>query len=280
MGSNLLTGSGCALAAFCLGISSLPISAAGVDLAEARITAVVHEVNLAAVTAPMPLVAVKYSVGIGTTVTTSAHSRMELTFNDGAVARLGTNAVLSLKSRDLLELSRGAVLIDVLPGAKVKIQANGIGIGMAGGTGILEYQSSAFKFLVLAGTGRVYRPGHLGDSVLVHPGQMVFGSANADLFDPVDFDIIRFAKTSRLIQSFAPLQSEKSMVAASESQQREKSKKILIETNLVMGEGTAVTVVDRTKAAPAGNLSEHSAVGTQSSIPVAALTPPSNEMGR
>jgi hypothetical protein len=90
----------------------------------------------------------------------------------------------------------------------------------------------------------LYRPGHLGDSVLVSPGQMVFGNPEAAVSDPVDVDIDRFMKTSCFITDFAPLRSEKSIVAESQKQQREKSIKTLRDTNLVIfGGGTQVSAV-------------------------------------
>jgi hypothetical protein len=96
----------------------------------------------------------------------------------------------------------------------------------------------------LEGTGRLYRPGHLGDSVLVGPGQMVIGNADTAVSDPVDFDINRFTKTSCFITDFPPLRSEQSIVAEGQKQQREKSKKTLINTNLVIfGGGIRVSVV-------------------------------------
>ena len=109
---------------------------------------------------------------------------------------------------------------------------------------MIEYHPGVYKFLVLEGTGRLYRPGHLGDSVLVRAGQMVFGNPDAALSDPVDVDIDRFMKTSRFITDFPPLRSEKSIMAESQKQQREKSNKTLIDTNLVIfGGGTQVSLI-------------------------------------
>jgi len=117
---------------------------------------------------------------------------------------------------------------------------------VAGTTVIIEYHPGFYKFLVLEGTVRSYRPGYLGDSVLVRAGQMVFGSPEAALSDPVDVDIDRFMKTSRLITDFPPLRSEKLIIAESRKQQREKSNKSLVDTNLVIfGGGTQVSVTDQ-----------------------------------
>ena len=124
---------------------------------------------------------------------------------------------------------------------------------------MIEYHPGVCKFLVLEGTARLYRPGHLGDSVLVQAGQMVIGNPNAAVSDPVDFDIARFVRTSRFIVGLPALRSESSIVLEAQKQQHEKSKKTLVETNLVIfGGGTRVSLVgqaqtnaaDRTTAAP------------------------------
>jgi hypothetical protein len=52
-------------------------------------------------------------------------------------------------------------------------------------------------------------------------------------------------KTSHLIIDFAPLRSESSIVSESQKQQRQKSKKVLIDTNLVIfGGGTQVSLTE------------------------------------
>jgi hypothetical protein len=101
----------------------------------------------------------------------------------------------------------------------------------------------------LEGTGRLYRPWHLGDSVLVGPGQMVIGNPSAAVSDPVNFDIARFVKTSAFLVGLPPLCSESSIALEAQKQQREKSKKTLIETNLVIfGGGTRVSLVGQAPA--------------------------------
>jgi hypothetical protein len=144
-----------------------------------------------------------------------------------------------------LNLRDGAVLIQAPREANgVTVHAGSVTAAVAGTTVMVEYHPGFYKFLVLEGTARSYRPGHLGDSVLVRAGQMVFGNPDSALSDPVDVDITRFMETSRFITDFPPLRSEKSIVAGSQKQQREKSHKTLIDTNLVIfGGGTQVSVV-------------------------------------
>jgi hypothetical protein len=225
--------------------------AEGGSLKEAQITALIGEGNLLKAGAVLQPILPNERLHDGFGVSTSANSRAELTFNNQAIARLSAEATLNFKARSFLELTRGAVLIEMPRGVKTKIEAAEVAAGVSGATAVLEYEAPAFKFLVLQGTARLYRPRHLGDSILVHAGRMVFGDARAALTDPVDFDIDRFVKTCPLIQGFSPLGSEKLIAAEGQKQQRAKSKKTLIATNLVIfAGGSTVSIVDRDKRAP------------------------------
>jgi hypothetical protein len=221
-----------------------PILAFGSGLTKAQLTAIVGDVNLATAAGTR---SAEVGVGLdaGSSINTGANSHADVSFNGRALARLSAKTILSLKNKNVLELSRGAVLLQFPDGAKGKVQAGTIAAEVSRVTAVIEYEPPAFKFLVLAGTGRLYRPAKLGDSILVHPGQMVFGNASAPLTDPVDFAIDRFVKTCPLIQDFPALESERAIAAASKRQQREQSKKKLLETNLVIfGGGSRLSVVD------------------------------------
>jgi len=233
-------------AAFSIVAILLPIGARGSSNEEARVTAIIREVDLLPNNAAQRSAAFKDEVREGTVVRTHSKSRAELTFDNQTVVRVNANALFNFKGRSDCELIQGAVLIQAPNGVNaVRLHAAGVAAVISGATAVFEYQPGVFKLLVLEGTGRLYRPGHLGDSVLVDPGQMVFGRPDRPLSDPVDFDIGRFLKTCRLIRDFQPLQSEKLIAAASQQQQLEKSRKILIDTNLVIfGGGKGVTVVN------------------------------------
>lgn len=231
------------------GLVALAIGSARVAAAEkkeARLTRVIEDVQLIDANAVRPAL-VNSSVGEGTEVRTGANARAELTFSDQTIARLGTKTVFKFKdgARNL-DLAEGAVLIQVPKNDRgAKIRTASVAAALTGTTVVFEYHPAVYKFLVLDGTGRLYRPGHVGDSVLVRAGQMVFGKPNGALSDPVDFDLGRFLKTCRFIADFPPLPSETLMADESQKQQREKSKKILIDTNLVIfGRGTLVSIVD------------------------------------
>jgi FecR protein. len=229
---------------------------------EARVTRVNNSVQLLHPKAATRRASLNDGVREGIVVRTSKDSHAELTLSDQTVVRLAANTAFSFENgtRDL-NLGEGAVLIQAPKRASgATIHAAGVAAAITATTVMIEYHPGVCKFLVLEGTGRLYRPSHLGDSVLVHAGQMVIGNPNAAVSDPVDFDIARFVQTSRFIVGLPPLRSEKLIAAESQKQQREKSNKTLIETNVVIfGGGTRVSLVDqaqtnavgRTTAAPA-----------------------------
>ena len=235
--------------AACLAISLLPLLAQAGSLNEAKVTALTGRGSLLKAGAALQPILPNARLRDGFGISTSANSRAELTFNDDAVIRLSGNTVLNFKAASLLELTRGAALIAMPRGIKTKIGAGEVTAEVSGATAVLEYQAPAFKFLVLQGTARLYRPQHLGDSIVVSSGQMTFGDAKAALPDPVDFEIERFVKTCPLIKAYSPLGSEKLMAADIEKQQQAKSKKTLIATNLVIfpGGGSTVSILNSDK---------------------------------
>jgi hypothetical protein len=222
-------------------------SGAATPLREARITQILNDVRLLGSDAVPRHASVNDNVGARTALQTGGGSRAELTFPDQTVARLAANTALDFKDgTQNLNLSEGALLFQVPKTAKgVKVHAAGVAAAITGSTVMFEHHPGMYKFLVLEGNGRLYRPGHLGDSVLVQAGQMVIGNPNSAVSDPVDVDIARFLKTSHFIIDFAPLRNEASVVSESQKQQRQKSKKVLIDTNLVIfGGGTRVSLVE------------------------------------
>lgn len=215
---------------------------------EARITRVKNHVQLADSKNIARRASVNDIVHEETIVRTGNGSRAEVTFSDETVVRLTAHTAFDfIRGTRGLNLGDGAVLVQAPKEANgATIHAGGVAAAVAGTTVMIEYHAGFYKFLVLEGTARTYRPGHLGDSVLVGPGQMVFGNPESALSDPVDVDIDRFMKTSRFITDFPPLRSAKSIVAESQKQQREKSTKTLADTNLVIfGGGTQVSVTDQ-----------------------------------
>ena len=226
---------------------------------QARLTQAIGDVRLVRSDGmPRPIL-VNDGLDAGSTLQTGLVSRAELTFADSTVARLAANTLLTFENGTRnLNLSDGAILVQVPKSAKgARIHSAGVAAAISGTTVMFEHHPGMYKFLVLEGNGRLYRPGHLGDSILVHPGQMVIGNPNSAVSDPVDVDIGRFLKTSHLIIDFAPLRSESSIVSESQKQQRQKSKKVLIDTNLVIfGGGTQVSLAEpeQTEAVDQGQI--------------------------
>jgi hypothetical protein len=213
----------------------------------AQITSIIHDVRLlAGKVEPLPA-SLHDEISEGTAVATGAESGAELTFTDQTVARVGSNTVFSFKkgTRSLL-LRDGAILLQVPKTAKgARLEGAGVAAVISGTTVMFECHAAIYKFVVLEGTGRLYRPGHLGDSVLVRPGQLMIGQPNTAVSDPVDFDIERFLRTSRFLLDFPPLRSESLMANESRRQQRDKSRKRLLETNMVIfGSGASVSLLD------------------------------------
>ena len=255
---------------FCLQAIGFPLPAFASPKQEARLTQITQDVQVVTADGAAHPASANESIHEGMTVRTGAASRVEVTFTDQSIARLGANSVFDFKdgARNL-ELRGGAMLLEAPRNAKgAKIHTAGFAAAITGTTIVFESYPTHYKFLVLDGTGRLYRPGHFGDSILVGAGQMVFGQPNAALSDPVDFDIARFLKTCRFIVDFPPLPSEKLMALASEKQQRAKSKKTLIDTNLVIfGGGTVVSLTNPAQTNAASQPTAASATPESDAIP-------------
>ena len=235
---------------------------------EARVTRVDNSVQLLHPNREPRPARVNDMVDPETVVRTGKHSHAELTVGSGTVVRLAANTTFNFKNgKQDLNLREGAALVQAPKSATgATIHAASVAAAITGTTVMVEYHPGLCKFLVLEGTGRLYRPGHPGDSVLVGPGQMVMGNPSAPLSDPANFDIARFVKTSRFLVDLPPLRSKNSIAFEAQKQEREKSKKTLIDTNLVIfGGGTQVSLVGQDPATkhPTPNLSAEAARTSQ-----------------
>jgi FecR-like protein len=230
---------------------------------EARITRVSNRVQVLHPPGAAHAASLNDIIDEDTIVRTGKSSYAELAFSNETIVRLAANTALNFRdgTREL-NLTEGAALIQAPKNASgATIHAASVAAAIAGTTSMIEYHPGVCKFLVLEGTGRLYRPRHLGDSVLVGPGQLVMGNPNAAVSDPVDFDIDRFVKTSRFLVGLPPLRSEKLVAAECQKQQREKSKKTLIDTNLVIfGGGTRVSLVGQAQTGAVGGATTAPAV--------------------
>jgi len=219
---------------------------------EAHVTQIIKDVRLLpAQGAPRPAV-VNDNVRSGTAVRTGVESRTELTFTDQTLARLGANTIFSFNEGTRnLDLSRGALLLSVPQGSGgTQISTAVVTAAITGGTGLLDYTPGSYiKFIVLEGIGRMFLKGHLGESVLVYPGQMLIVKPNAkSLPDPVNVDLQRLVKTCQLLgPSFQTLANFPLISDAMQLQLAQKADGGFINTNLVIyGRGTLVHLVDPT----------------------------------
>jgi quercetin dioxygenase-like cupin family protein len=216
---------------------------------EATITRIVNEVQLHAAQSAPHFASINDKVRDGTSVQTGMNSRTELSFADQSLTRLSANTIFSFNEGTRnLDLASGAVLLHVPKGAGgAKISTAAMTAAITGTTVIVEYHPHAYiKFISLEGTARLYLKRRWGESVLIRPGQMLIANPDAkSLPNPVDVDLERLMKTARLIIDFPPLGSENLIAKESEKQQRAKSKRGLIDTNLVIfGKGTVVSVTN------------------------------------
>ena len=241
---------------FCL-IRSVPLtwaiaattSTIATELNQATITRLINNVQLRPGQEAPSAAVLNDNVPDGTTVTTGMDSRTELTFTDQTSARLSANTICTFNEGTRnLDLAGGAVLLRVPKGAGgAKISTAAVTAAITGTTVIVEYHPHAcLKFISLEGTARLYLKHRWGESVLVRPGQLLITNPDAkSLPDPVDVDLERLLKTSLLITDFPPLGSQNLIAKESEKQQRAKSKRRLIDTNMVIfGKGTLVSLTN------------------------------------
>ncbi len=260
------------------------------QLKQARVSQVVRDVKLLPEQAAPRRAQVNDDVREKTAVRTGVESRAELTFTDRTLARLGANTIFSFNEGTRnLELGGGAMLLRVPKNAGgAQINTAAITAAITGTTIMLEYHPNAYcKFIVLEGTGRIFRKGHLGESVLVRAGQMlIVNPKSTTLPEPVDVDLSRLMKTSLLITGFPPLPSNPLIIQQINVQTEQKSEGGLADTNLVIfGGGTAVSLLDPTQAAAvnqANSNEERQAIAstptlspsaTETPTPTATMTP-------
>jgi hypothetical protein len=172
-------------------------------------------------------------------------------FSDATLARLGANTIFSFtEGTRNLELTDGAMLLRVPKNAGgAKINTAAVTAAITGTTVMLEFHKNSYvKFIVLEGTGRIFLPGHVGESVLIHAGQMLIAKPDAkNLPNPVDVDIRKLRKTSRLISGFGKMGSEDLIAETEANQDQERAEGELYETNLaIYGGGTSIILNDPT----------------------------------
>ncbi|MBA3543531.1 MAG: FecR domain-containing protein, partial [Chthoniobacterales bacterium] len=250
------------------------------QLTEARISQVIRDVKLLPKEAAARPAAISDEVRDGTAVRTGVQSRAELTFTDQTLARLGANTVFTFNEGTRnLELGGGAILLRVPKNAGgAQINTALVTAAITGTTVILEYHPNAFiKYIVLEGTGRIFRKDRLGESVLVRAGEMlIVNPKGVSLPEPVHVDLNRLAKTSKLLsKDFSPLPSLALVQHEIQIQAAEKAQQALLDTNLVIfGGGTTVSLLDPTATGVSDQANANGDRGpTPSPTPAPSATP-------
>jgi len=227
-------------AAYCLSAS---------QLSQPRVTQVVRDVKLVRAEAAAHSAALSEMVADGATLRTGAGSRAELTFADQTTVRLGANTALRLDATtDTMNLDEGATLFQIPTGApSAKIKSGAISVESKGATGILErHRNFYIKCLLLEGDARAYLENQIGESLLMHSGQILITKPDAtSLPDPAYFDIARVMKTCLLVREFRPLPRLHSIELEEQKQADLIRTGTYIPSNLVIfGRGTLVNLVN------------------------------------
>src|SRR5438046_3131758 len=225
-------------------------SAAG-PLTSAEVTKIINRVSLIEPAKGARPAVVRDVIKDDRGLQTGARSRSELLFQDNTLTRVGAETFFSFKTgtRDLT-LEKGSMLLQVpkgLGGAKIHTAA--VTAAITGTTIMMEYSPGQYlKVLVLEGSLRLSRNGSFGDSVVLHPGQMVIMRPDAKKISaPIDVDLAQTVRTSTLVNFPGSniLPSMSFIQAAINDQARELTKGTLVPTNLVMGHGTNVVLASK-----------------------------------
>src|SRR5689334_1161114 len=165
----------------------------GAQFEEAKVTAVVHDVKLLRGEAVLRAAALNDEIRADTAVRTGLESRSELTFPDLTLARLGANTIFRFnqKAREV-NLINGAILLRVPKNSGgATITTDAVTAGIVGTTVMMEYHPQGIaKFIVLEGVARLYLKKRVGESILVHAGEMMIVRWGAtELSEPVAVDI-------------------------------------------------------------------------------------------
>jgi hypothetical protein len=279
MMKRLFVFAGGALGGLALG-AALTSAQSPAVLKEARVTQVVKDVKLILPQAEARPATTSDTIRGDTAVRTGPESRAELTFSDLTIARLGANTIFSFnQGTRTVDLANGAILLRVPKNSGgAKIQTAAVTAAITGTTVIAEFHPKSYaKYLVLEGVMRIYLKGVLGESMLLHAGQMMILNPKATrLSEPVDFDLERLLRTSLFIQGYPEIPSLPLMADEQQKQLDLKTSGELIDTNLVIfGRGTLVTLMPPTDPQSSDVIDRKiAAVTLPTPTPTPTITPP------
>jgi len=233
-----------ALAVF---LGCLP-SARAASFTEAEFTRLDNDVKVLKENNAPHAAAVGESVKAVTSVATGVNSRAELRFPDKSLTRIGANSRFTIRGQErTLDLDQGVMMLQVpkkMGGAKIRTAA--VTAAVTGTTGFFEYLPGGYiKIIVVEGIIDVYSNKNKSSFQEVHAGQMIIMAPDATTVPPpVDVDLKRLLRTSRLLNMYENLPNTNYVNQAVLEQQKLLHDGTLLNTNLVIpGLGTFVSII-------------------------------------
>ena len=231
-----------------LGIGAASLHADG--LKSAQVSRLYNDVKLLPENQPARAAAVTDVVSGKAAVQTGTSSRAELVFTDKTLTRLGANTFFSFENGTRnLDLGKGTMLLQVPKDAGgAEIHTAAVTAAITGTTLMVEYNPKSYsKIIVLEGTVRAYLKGHIGESVLIHAGEMLITPPEAKRLpdSSVHVDLSVLYATSGLLDErlFGPLPSDRLVSNEINRQKGDVAKGRLHGSNLfIAGLGTQVQV--------------------------------------
>jgi len=233
-------------------VSVVPVTftvAAGTK--EARVSQVVHNVQVLAPNAAPRAASVNDNIRPGTAVRTGSDSHAELTFTNRTLTRLDASTAFSFgESRRDFDLANGSILLYV-PRSSWSARINTAVATVAGTsfTAMAEYHPKSWvKFIILEGHGSVSLKHHPEETRRLRAGQMVMVRPGATKIpEPQDIDLSKLITTSLLVARFPPLLNLNLIVRQAENQQNLPPSSHLIDpTGLNTRDQRAATERERT----------------------------------
>ena len=229
------------------GLGATPLRADG--LKSAQVSRLYNDVKLLPENQQARPAAVADVVTGKAAVQTGTGSRAELVFTDKTLTRLGANTFFSFENGTRnLDLGNGTMLLQVPKNAGgAEIHTAAVTAAITGTTLMVEYNPKSYsKIIVLEGTVRAYLKGRIGESVLIHAGEMLITPPDAKrLPDSVHVDLSVLYSTSGLLndQLFGALPSDRLVSNEINHQKGDVAKGKLHGSNLfIAGLGTQVQV--------------------------------------
>jgi hypothetical protein len=194
------------------GVASVCLSSAiAVQPEQARVTQAVRDVRVLPRQGAAHPANLNDSVTDGSAILTGAASRVELTFADFTITRVGANSVCTFdRAGRNVDVESGAILLRVPKASGVaRIRSNALIVRTTGTTLMFEFRPRDYaKLIILEGSSQAWLSERPANKIRVHGGQMLVVKSDATrLSEPVDIDLDRLLRTAVLITEFPPLPS-------------------------------------------------------------------------